>query len=217
MNASDFLRSPSKSVGCCPDSLSWGFAGFPPPPPGLPPPPPGLPPPPPGLPPPPPGFPPPPPGFPPPGGPKGWFSGFGMPCPPPPPGGPDPPAVVFPAEEDKGTVGSGWTWVVEAMKALGVKMLGAKRFPGCKFVGVGMDSAIFCSSVSSSVFPVAGVRGESILSSSSSDCSSGVSDDSLTPSIGPQSDRGPCSSSTIQSPNSMGARIVNWYFPLRVL
>src|SRR6201996_5211444 len=130
MKASNFRRSPSKIVGCCPDSLSW--TGFPPPPP--PPPPPGLPPPPPGLPPPPPGFPPPPPGFPPPGGPKGLFSGFGIPCPPPPPGGPYPPAVVFPAEEDKGTVGGGWACVVvcvvEAMKALGVKMLGANRFPG---------------------------------------------------------------------------------------
>ena len=59
------------------------------------------------------------------------------------------------------------------MKALGVKMLGAKRLPGCRFVGVGMDSAIFCSSVSSSVSPAAGVLGEFI--SSSSDCSSGVS------------------------------------------
>src|ERR1700761_7925747 len=104
MNASDFRRSPSKMVGCCPDSLSWP-GGFPPTPP---PPPPGFP----GLPPPPPGFPPPPPGFPPPGGPKGLFRGFGRPCPPPPPGGPVPPVVVFPADDVKGTVGGGWTCVV---------------------------------------------------------------------------------------------------------
>ena len=138
MNALDFRRSPLKIVGCCPESLSCGGAGFPPP-----------------------GFPPPPPGFPPPGGPKGLFSGFGSPCPPPPPGGPDPPAAAFPAEEDRGTVGGGCTCVVvcvvEAMKALGVKILGAKRFPGWRFVGVGIASAIFCSSVSSSVFPTAGV------------------------------------------------------------
>ena len=198
MKASDCFLSPSKIVGCCPDSLSCGGAGLPPPPPGLPPPPPG--------------FPPPPPGFPPPGGPKGLFNGFWMPCPPPPPGGPDPPAVAFPAEDDKGTVGGGWTCVVvcvvEAMKALGVKMLGAKRFPGCKLVRVGMDSAIFCSSVSSSVLPAAGVRGESI-SCSSSVCSSGVSSLFLVPSISPQSDRGSRSSSTIHSPNSMGAGIVS--------
>ena len=103
------------------------------------------------------------------------------------------------------------------MKVFGVKMLGAKRFPGCKFVGVGIASAILCSSASSSVFPAAGVQGESMLSSSLSDCSSGVSDDSLAPSIGPQSERGPCSLSTMQSPNSIGAGIINRYFPFRFL
>ena len=203
MNASDFRRSPSKMVGCCPESLLCGRAGFPPPPPA----PPGLPPPP--------GFPPPPPGFPPPGGPKGLFSGFGAPCPPPPPGGPDPPACAFPTEEDWGFVEGGWTCVVicvvEAIKALGVKMLDAKMFPGCRFVGVGIASAIFCSSVSLSVFPAAGVWGESM--SSSSDCSSGVSSLFSVPSISPQSNRGNHSSSTIRSPSSIGAGIVSLYFP----
>src|ERR1700761_6397659 len=136
IKASDLRQSPSKIVGCCPESLSCGGARFPPPPPPL------------GLPPPPPGFPPPPPGFPPPGGPKGLFNGFGRPCPPPPPGGPDPPAVAFPAEEDEGTV-EGCpcviVCVVEAMNVLGLKILGAKRFLGCRFVRVGIDSAIFCS------------------------------------------------------------------------
>ena len=105
--------------------------------------------------------------------------------------------------------------VVEAMKALGVKILGAKRLLGCRFVGVGIASAIFCSSVSSSVFPGAGVWGESM--SSSSDCLSGVSSWFLVPSISPQSDRGARSSSMIQSPNSIGARIVNLYFPFLFL
>ena len=208
-------------MGCCPESLLLGGAGFsPPPPPGLPPPPGFSPPPPPGL-PPPPGFPLPPPRFPPPGGPKGLANGFGRPCPPPPPGGPDPPVAAFPAEEFDGPAGGFWVCVVVcvvvAMEALGVKMLGMKRFPGCKLVGVGIASAIFCSSASSSVFPASGVRGESILSSSLSDCSLRVSDNSLVPSIGPQSDRGPHSSSTIHSPNSIGAGIINRYFPLHFL
>ena len=88
------------------------------------------------------------------------LNGFGRPCPPPPPGGFDPPAVAFPTEEDTGAMEDCpcvVVCVVEAMNALGVKMLGAKRFPACRFVGVGIDSAIFCSSVSSSVFPAAGV------------------------------------------------------------
>ena len=106
---------------------------------------------------------------------------------------------------------------VDVMKVLGVKMLGVKRLLGCRFVGVGISSAIFCSSVSSSVFPAAGVRGESMFSSSSLDCSSGVSDGSLAPSIGPQSDRGPHSSSTIRRPNLIGVGIVNRYFPFRFL
>ena len=64
-------------------------------------------------------------------------------------------------DEDRGTVRDGCTWVVvcdvEAMNALGVNILGAKRFPGCRLVGVGIDSAIFCNSISSSVSPAAGV------------------------------------------------------------
>ena len=126
--------------------------------------------------------------------------------------------VVFPAEEVRGTVEGSCTCVVvevDAMKALGVKVLGAKRLPGCKFVGVGIASAIFCNSASSSVFPGAGVLGESI--SSSSDCSSGVSSWFLVPSISPQSDRGACSSSTIRNPNSMGTGNVSLYFPFLFL
>ena len=81
--------------------------------------------------------------------------------------------AAFPAEEFDGLVGGFWVCVVVcvvvAMKVPGVKILGAKRLPGCKFVGVGIASAIFCSSVSLSVFPAEGVRGESIFSFSSSE------------------------------------------------
>ena len=145
MKALEFCQFPSKMVGCCPESLSCGGAGLPPPPPA-----------PPRLPPPPPGFPPPPPGFPPPGGPKGLFNGLGRPCPPPPPGGPDPCAAAFPAEEARGTVGGGCTWVV-VWVVEAIKMFGAKRLPGCRFLAVGIASAIHCNSVSLSVFLGAGV------------------------------------------------------------
>ena len=143
MNASDFRRSPLKIIGGCLANLSGGCPRCPPPPPaGFPP---GLPPPPP-----PPGFPPPPPGFPLPGGPKGVFSGLDIPCPPPPLGGPVPPVVVFLAEELEG-----WAMVdicVVVCVVVAMKIL-EKMFPGWRFVGVGMASAIFCSSISLSVVP----------------------------------------------------------------
>ena len=194
MNASDFCRSPSNMVGCCPDSLSWRLGFLPPPPgfpPGLPPPPPGFPP---GSPPPPPGFPPLRPGPPPPGGPKGVFRGLGAPCPPPPPGGPVPPAVVLPAEEVVGRVEDPAAWVVVCV-VVAIKIF-EKMFLGWRFVGVGIASAICCSSVSSSVFPLIGVAGDGGCSSSSSDCTSGVLSRVLALSISPQSDRGIARSSS---------------------
>lgn len=138
MNPSDLCLSPSKIVGCYPDSLSCGRAGFPPPPAGFP-----------GFPPPPPGFPPP--RFPLPGGPKGLLRGSSLPCPPPPPGGSFPPIVVFPVEDPMGNVVGGCTCVVVCVD-VAMKMLD-QIFLGCRFVGVGMASAICCSSVSSLVFP----------------------------------------------------------------
>ena len=76
-----------------------------------------------------------------------------------------------------------------------------KMLLGCKFVGVGIASAICWSSVSSSMFPCVGVGGELGCSSSSSDCTSGVSSWFLAPSISPQSDRGTLSLSMMRSPS----------------
>ena len=77
----------------------------------------------------------------------------------------------------------GCVWVVVCV-VIAMKIF-EKILLGCKFVGVGMASAICCSSVSSSVFPHAGVGGEPGCSSSSSECTSGVSSQSLAPSISP--------------------------------
>ena len=151
--------------------------GFPPP--GSPPPLPGFPPP---------VFPPPPPRLPPPGGPKGVWSGFGCPWPHPPPGGPDPPTVVFPATDPVG-------WVVACVcevvcMVVAMKMLD-QIFLGWRFIGAGIGSVIFCSSVSLLVVPLVGVGGD-FGKSSSLDCSSGVSLASFEASISPQSDHGIC-------------------------
>lgn len=139
------------------------------------------------------------------------FRGFGTFCPPPPPGGLDPPVIVFPVEELMGKVDDCAcvaVWVIVAMKTC------EKRLLGCKFIGVRMALAIRWSSVSLSVIPQVGVRGESGRSSSLSDCLSGVSLESLDASISPQSEWGTRSSSTMRSPSSMGAGMVRQYFPL---
>ena len=120
------------------------------------------------------------------------FRGLGAPCPPPPPGGPVPP-VVLPAKEVVGRAEDPAAWVVVCV-VVAIKIF--KMFPGWRFVGVGIASAIYCSSVSSSVFPLIGVAGDWGCSSSSSDCTSGVLSRVLAPSISPQSDWGIAHSSS---------------------